>query len=197
MDQQEKIAERIHSLHNPKVSFQTEEHKELFFSSCDYILVSTGIDIRAYYATYKEKWLNELDLFADDWKKPIIAITGTVGKTSTVSFLSALLQQHQYAIATGGNIGIATFDMLSTQKEMDYAVLEVSSFQLEHCASFAPDLAILTNFYPNHLDRHGSEQDYFDAKYNMFAHQNNHQKALIPFTLYEQFINKNYSLFTR
>jgi len=66
---------------------------------------------------------------------------------------------------------------------MDAALLEVSSFQLEYCKKFAPDLAVWTNFYPNHLDRHGSIYNYFAAKCLLISHQHTQQKALIPLNL--------------
>lgn len=154
----------------------------IFLEQNDYILPSPGIDLRPY-AQYQSKWLSELDLFRAAYTKPIIAITGSIGKTSVTHLLSTLLNRH-YTVATGGNIGTAMFDLLTTPSDM--AVLEVSSFQLDLCQSFAPDLAIWTNFYPNHLDRHGSEQEYFKAKGKIVARQHEGQKALMPLSIHQK-----------
>lgn len=154
------------------------EHNEL-------IVPSPGIDLRPY-AHYQSKWLSELDLFRAAYPKPIIAITGSVGKTSITHLLSTILNTH-CTVATGGNIGTGMLDLLATPSDM--ALLEVSSFQLELCTSFAPDCAIWTNFYPNHLDRHGSEQNYFDAKCAIMRRQQN-QQALLPLAVHKK-LNTN------
>jgi len=152
-----------------------------FLETNDYILASPGIDLRPY-EKYKHKFITELDIFGECFKKPIIAITGTIGKTSITHLLSAILQT-QKKIATGGNIGTGMLSLIGQQDEVDYAILELSSFQLESCSSFAPDLAIWTNFFPNHLDRHGSLEHYFKAKCRMLVHQKKHQQALVPLDL--------------
>jgi UDP-N-acetylmuramoylalanine--D-glutamate ligase len=74
-------------------------------------------------------------------------------------------------------------DLLTQQQESDLALLEVSSFQLEHTSSFAPNLAIWTNFYPNHLDRHDSELEYRNAKAKLLSFQSSSQQALVPWEL--------------
>ena len=80
----------------------------------------------------------------------------------------------------GGNIGLGMLEAIAQQDSYDIGVLELSSFQLEFSKSFAPDLAILMNCYPNHLDRHKSFKDYFDAKFNLFRYQTEDQFALFP-----------------
>ncbi len=166
------------------IPFFYEKNKTKFLDIHDYILPSPGIDLRPYNKKYKDKWIAELDLFQKFFAKQIIAITGTVGKTTVTHLLSQLLAKLDVSVATGGNIGTACFNLLEYKK--DIALLEVSSFQLELCKTFAPDLAIWTNFSTNHLDRHSTEQEYFNAKYRIIAHQNRNQKALVPFDLYNQ-----------
>lgn len=170
------------------VIFCLEEDKKSFFERNEYIFVSQGIDITNYYTTYKYKLILELDFFHAHAKIPFIAITGSVGKTSVTHLLSQLSTKANSATMTGGNIGTPTFDILLAQEkaQYNYAILEVSSFQLEHCTQFAPDIAVWTNFYPNHLDRHGTEKAYFQAKSTMFAHQEEHQTAIIFLPLARQ-----------
>jgi len=159
---------------------QTPESIEQFFTANAYILASPGIDLRPY-AQYKHKFLTELDLFGKACVQPIVAITGSVGKTTVTHLLSTLLTAQGMHTFTGGNIGTGMLDMIDHQVYYDCAVIEVSSFQLEYCKTFAPDLAIITNVYPNHLDRHGTLENYFTAKYQVAAHQGIGQQSLIPF----------------
>ena len=164
-----------------------ETEADSFFISCDYIIVSPGININQLdYATYRHAFITELDFFYHHFQKPIIAITGSVGKTSITHILAQLCKQLSIPVAIGGNIGIGTFDLLPQQNMVDYALLEVSSFQLMHCTTFAPQLAIWTNFYPNHLDYHATEDEYFQAKYSLVKHQNNNSLSLMPFALREK-----------
>ncbi len=166
-----------------RVSYISQENNDSFFSCNEFLFSSPGIDISKYYTTYQQKWLLELDLFYCNFNKPIIAVTGSTGKTSVTQLLSQLLVRYGLNICIGGNIGPPTFDLLNQKKLVNAALLEVSSFQLEYCKKFAPDLAVWTNFYPNHLDRHGSVDNYFAAKYLLLSHQHSQQKALLPFNL--------------
>lgn len=152
-----------------------------FLEVHDYIIPSPGIDLMPY-QKYAHKFVAEFDMFCDAWQKPIIAITGTVGKTSITHILSQLLSVKK-TVATGGNIGTGMLDLLLQQEAANCALLELSSFQLELCATAAPDLAIITNIYPNHIDRHGSFENYCAAKYKLCAQQRSGQQALVPLEL--------------
>ncbi len=184
--------EELLFLENHEASFVPPQELSSFLERNERIVPSPGINLTNYYA-YEHKWLPELDIFYEYWKKPIIAVTGTIGKTSVVHLLSKIFESLGLAYSTGGNIGTGMLDLLPTQEIVQGALLELSSFQLEKCKTFAPDLAIWTNFYPNHLDRHGSLEEYFKAKYNLLKHQKTHQKALIPWQLKENIESyKNY-----
>jgi UDP-N-acetylmuramoylalanine--D-glutamate ligase len=161
-----------------------EKESELFFNFSDFIIPSPGINIsQPCYATHKDKWLPELDFFYENFHKPIIAITGSIGKTSTTHILAQLFQELAMGVAVGGNIGTVTFDLIEKQNKVDFALLEVSSFQLMHCKKFAPTIAVWTNFYPNHLDYHATEDEYFYAKYNIMKNQAEHTFSFVPLTL--------------
>ncbi len=173
-------------LNKHKVSFIGEENLEEFFRHNDYVIVSPGINHPAL-QKYKDKIISELDLFNSGYKKSVIAVTGSVGKTSTVHLLGKLLGT-TINIQTGGNIGIGMLDLIADQDKYDAALLELSSFQLERSSTFSPDLAIWTNFYPNHLDWHGSQEAYFQAKLNIIRNQNDDQQALMPLPLLEKLL---------
>lgn len=169
---------------NNRVFTCTENQKDFFFRESSIIFVSPGIDITNYYQTFKKKIFFELDLFYTLWKKWIIAITGSNGKTSITYFLHELLKKHNVAATIGGNIGIPTIELIKEKNNSTCAVLEVSSFQTEYTKNFAPDFALITNLSENHLDRHKTMDAYFHAKYKTIAHQKSHQKTLIPLSLY-------------
>jgi UDP-N-acetylmuramoylalanine--D-glutamate ligase len=154
-----------------------------FLERNDRILPSAGIDLRPF-SQYKLKWLSELDLFAQECKKPIIAITGSVGKTTVTHLLSEVIKASGKSVFTGGNIGVGLLDSIRHANDADYVVLEVSSFQLELCKTFAPAYALWTNLYPNHLDRHSDFHTYFLAKSKLICHSNT--KAFVPLSIKQE-----------
>ncbi len=168
-------------------TFINQSEDESFLEENEIILASPGIDLHNY-SQYHHKFITELDLFAQENTKPIIAITGTIGKTSITDLLSKIIQTYE-PLSTGGNIGVGMLNLLK-QSDAKKVVLEVSSFQLEQCKLFAPDLAIWTNFYPNHLDRHRTLEEYFRAKYSILKYQKENQNALIPLELASQIVHE-------
>jgi UDP-N-acetylmuramoylalanine--D-glutamate ligase len=163
---------------------------EAFITQNDFIIVSPGIDTRQY-TQFSDKFIAEFDLFQSSYTQQIVAITGSVGKTTITHLLSHIIRSYNARWWTGGNIGNSVLDALAIQDQTSGAIIEASSFQLDQCKTFAPDLAIITNIYPNHLDRHGTFDAYIQAKAKIFAHQNEEQTALIPITLKETLDLKN------
>lgn len=154
-----------------------------FLKNNDILIASPGVDLLLY-EEYAHKCIAELDLFSLFCTKPIIAVTGSVGKTTTTALITQLFALHGISAIAGGNIGIASFDLLQYQPSVDWIILEVSSFQLEHCRKFAPDIALITNFYPNHLDRHKTAQQYLESKARICAHQSEKQHTIVHTNLY-------------
>ena len=101
----------------------------------------------------------------------IIGVTGSDGKTTTTSLINAILQEGGYKTFLGGNIGIPLFTKLDQIKPEDILVLELSSFQLMGM-EISPDIAVITNITPNHLNIHKDYEEYIDAKKNIFKYQN-------------------------
>jgi UDP-N-acetylmuramoylalanine--D-glutamate ligase len=108
----------------------------------------------------------------------IVAITGTNGKSTTTALIGHVLKSAGLDVDIGGNIGLAVFNLRAPEKNMIY-VLELSSFQIELMPGLQPDVGILTNITPDHLDRHGDMENYARVKALMFAKQNRKQTALI------------------
>lgn len=115
--------------------------------------------------------ISEIEFGARHAGQPIIAISGTNGKSTTTKLTWHLLREAGINVELGGNIG-KSFARLVSNKTPDFFVLEVSSFQLEDCPTFTPQIAALLNITPDHLDRYeGSMQLYAQAKFQIFKNQ--------------------------
>lgn len=101
----------------------------------------------------------------------IIGVTGTEGKTTTTSIIYEIAKKAGYNCFLGGNIGKPIFTQISKMKPDDLVILELSSFQLMGM-KISPDIAVVTNMFPDHLDKHKSFEEYKEAKKNIFLHQN-------------------------
>ena len=113
---------------------------------------------------------SEMEVFFSLCPCKIIAVTGSDGKTTTTTIISELLKAQGYTVHLGGNIGHPLLSEVPEMAEDDYVVLELSSFQL-HSMVCKPDIAVITNVSPNHLDKHNDYQDYIDAKSYILKNQ--------------------------
>lgn len=113
----------------------------------------------------------EVEMLMEMCPCKIIGITGSDGKTSTTSMINAVLQKAGYNTFLGGNIGTPLFTKLSEIKPEDIVILELSSFQLMNMV-VSPDIAVITNVTPNHLNIHKDFEEYIEAKKNIFKYQN-------------------------
>ncbi len=107
-----------------------------------------------------------------------IGVTGSDGKTTTTTLIAKLLESSGKTVHLGGNIGSNLFCRLGEIREGDFAVMELSSFQLMKM-SVSPDTAVITNVSPNHLDWHRSMEEYVDAKKNIFLYQGKNGKTVL------------------
>ncbi len=123
--------------------------------------------------------LAEMELGWSRFRGRTIAVTGSNGKSSVVKALAECLAAAGRRAAPCGNYGVPVCQAVA-ESELDWLVIEASSFQLETCAEFRPDVAVLTNVLPNHLDRHGTLEAYARLKARMFARQGAGDVALTP-----------------
>lgn len=121
---------------------------------------------------------SEMEVFFDLCPCKIIAVTGSDGKTTTTTIISEMLKAQGYNVHLGGNIGRPLLPDIETIKSDDMAVVELSSFQLISMRK-SPDIAVVTNLAPNHLDIHKDMQEYIDSKKNIILHQNAFGKAVL------------------
>jgi UDP-N-acetylmuramoylalanine--D-glutamate ligase len=122
---------------------------------------------------------SEIELAARFLACPVLAITGTNGKSTTTTLLGAMLQAAGQRVFVGGNLGTPLADAALDPSPWDAAVAEVSSFQLEWVPSFAPRVAVLLNLTPDHQDRYANPDDYRDAKANLLRHQGDGDFAVL------------------
>ncbi len=113
----------------------------------------------------------EVEMLMEMCPCKIIGVTGSDGKTTTTSMISEILQKAGYNTFLGGNIGTPLFTRLPEIKPDDIVVLELSSFQLMNM-KISPDIAVITNITPNHLNIHKDYEEYIDSKKNIFKYQN-------------------------
>ncbi len=160
------------------------EHKSEHFEGANYIVPSPGIPVASILPHLPSEntpiIMAEMELA---WQclsdEKILAITGTSGKTTTVSLAAEMLKAHGISVFLGGNIGTPLSEYVLAGKKADVLVLELSSFQLQTCLNFKPDVAVLLNISENHLDYHKDMQEYLDAKLRIFANQNENDVAII------------------
>ena len=121
---------------------------------------------------------SEMEVFFDLCPCRIIAVTGSDGKTTTTTIISEFLKAAGLNVHLGGNIGKPLLPEIESVNDDDYAVVELSSFQLISMRK-SPDIAVVTNLAPNHLDIHKDMQEYIDSKKNIILHQNAFSKAVL------------------
>ena len=113
---------------------------------------------------------SEMEAFFEVCPCHILAVTGSDGKTTTTTLISEMLKSAGKTVWLGGNIGTPLLPLVRQMKEDDYAVVELSSFQLMDMTR-SPEIAVVTNLAPNHLDVHKDMDEYVDAKKNIFRYQ--------------------------
>ena len=126
--------------------------------------------------------ISEVELACRLIRFPLIGITGSNGKSTTVALLGHLLSHAGFSVFTGGNYGTPLLDSLSTTISFDWGVIELSSFQLERIVNARFYLAGILNLSPNHLDRHHTFWEYFQQKRNIFLNQNKNDSAVVNLT---------------
>lgn len=168
-------------LSSKSIAFEDGGHKDETIEQADIIVTSPGIPLSAPPLQLAAKQdipiISEIELAYQLTAIPCIAVTGSNGKTTTVSMIGALLKEAGYKAEICGNIGIPFIDLVD--EELDYLVVEVSSYQLETIQTFSPFIALILNLYPNHLSRHKTMESYFEVKARIFENQSATDWAVI------------------
>ncbi len=177
-DQQE-----LSELTGKGVEFEFDGHSFDFLQEAEIILAGPGVPLSSPLISRLQdsgkKIVGELALVAEELARPVIAVTGTNGKTTVTDLLDMVLSHGGMKTFKGGNIGTPVYDSCLNTEAYDALVLEVSSFQLDLAGEFRPDIGIWLNLTPDHLDRHGSMDGYRDAKMKLFRHQHENDLAIL------------------
>ncbi|MBS2002427.1 MAG: UDP-N-acetylmuramoyl-L-alanine--D-glutamate ligase [Cyanobacteria bacterium SZAS LIN-5] len=121
--------------------------------------------------------ISDVELAYRETRVPIIAVTGTNGKSTTTALISYILEKSGRVAPACGNIGVPVLDQL--ERRPDYLVIEVSSYQLHYCKNFAPYIGVWLNLTPDHLDWHGSLDEYVKDKRKLFTNQRADQYSVL------------------
>ena len=179
--------ESLSELRALSVNLVTGVYAEVQEEQYDLAVVSPGVPLTIPPVETAERlgipvW-SELELAARFVREPIIAVTGTNGKTTTTALTGYIFQQAGRRVLVAGNIGIPLIREVERAGEqgfgVDYWILEVSSFQLERSLEFHPHIAVFLNLTPDHLDRHTTLEEYGRVKERVFANQGPEDLAVL------------------
>ncbi|TAN30392.1 MAG: UDP-N-acetylmuramoyl-L-alanine--D-glutamate ligase, partial [Actinomycetota bacterium] len=137
--------------------------------NADLVLVSPGVPRSHPVFKFAQVPISELELAYRHTTVPIVAVTGTNGKTTVTTLTARMLDRAGMRVRAVGNIGTSIVSML--EEHLDYFVVEASSFQLATISSFRPKVAVWTNFSPDHLDWHQGIDHYLSSKARIFENQ--------------------------
>src|ERR1700686_2260352 len=171
----DELRNEIPSLLDHGITVETGGHGERTFRGQDLIMVSPGVPVDAPLLVQAramgEAVIGEIELAAQFLPGPIVAITGSNGKTTITTLTGEILAAGGLPTLVGGNIGTPAISLAERAKRETVIVLEVSSFQLETIQTFRPKVAVVLNVTPDHLDRHRTFEAYVDAKARIFENQ--------------------------
>ncbi len=171
----ETLAKEIPALMESGIMVEAGGHGLLTFRRQDLIVVSPGVPLDTPELVQARNFgrpvIGELELAARFLKGKIVAITGSNGKTTTTALTGEILKASGMPTLVAGNIGVPVVGLIEESTADTWSVLEVSSFQLESTEEFRPKIAVILNITPDHLDRHGTFENYALAKERIFAAQ--------------------------
>ncbi|HWA94244.1 MAG TPA: UDP-N-acetylmuramoyl-L-alanine--D-glutamate ligase [Terracidiphilus sp.] len=171
----EALAKELPALLHEGIMVESGGHGLLTFRRQDLIVVSPGVPLDTPELVQVKAFglpiIGELELAARFLKGKMLAITGSNGKTTTTALAGEILEAAGLRTLVGGNIGVPVISLIEESTDETWSVLEVSSFQLETTEQFHPAIAVILNITPDHLDRHGSFENYALAKERIFAAQ--------------------------
>lgn len=175
MKDETQLAPYLEQLAGLSVNLQLGSHDRHTFLMADLIVVSPGVpmDIKPLVQAraQRREVISEIELAAAFIDAPLVAITGTNGKTTTTTLTGEIFRAGGFKTFVGGNIGNPLIELVTSGEKVERVVVELSSFQLEGITNFQPRVAVLLNITEDHLDRYATFQEYIDAKARIFANQ--------------------------
>ncbi|CAN5679720.1 UDP-N-acetylmuramoyl-L-alanine--D-glutamate ligase [soil metagenome] len=169
------LAAEIPALLEAGIMVESGGHGLLTFRRSDLIVVSPGVPMDTpevkQVVSFGLPVIGELELASRFLQGRVVAITGSNGKTTTTTLVGEIFKAAGLPTLVGGNIGLPVIDLVPKSTAETWSILEVSSFQLETVEQFHPKIAVVLNITPDHLDRHGSFENYAAAKARITAQQ--------------------------
>jgi UDP-N-acetylmuramoylalanine--D-glutamate ligase len=177
------ITEAAATLRAAGITLELGGHQSQTFVRQDLIVPSPGVPLMlpalaAAHATGIPVW-SELELAWRFLRGHLVCITGSNGKTTTTSLVGHILETAGLPVQVAGNIGTPLISCVDASSDAGFTVVEASSFQLETISAFRPDIAVLLNLTPDHLDRHGSVEEYGRIKARVFENQTEQDAAVL------------------
>ncbi len=170
-------------LRSAGITLELGQHRVATFTAADLIVMSPGVPLEMPEVLLARaagvRVIGELELASRWLRGPIVAITGTKGKSTTTTLVGRMLEAAGMRVVVGGNIGYPVSAQVEASTADTVHVIETSSFQLESTDTFKPWIAALLNFSPDHLDRHPDEASYAAAKLRVFANQDAQDWAVV------------------
>lgn len=183
MRSQDALTGPLTELANIPITWELERHNQATFLASDLIIVSPGVpmDLPQLLSAHKagREIISEIELASRFITAPLVAITGTNGKTTTTTLTGEIFRDNGYRTFVGGNIGNPLIELAESGEPVERVVAEISSFQLEWINSFRPAVATLLNLSEDHLDRYAGYQEYINAKLRIFENQTPEDFAVI------------------
>jgi UDP-N-acetylmuramoylalanine--D-glutamate ligase len=180
---QAQFGSELNALEDKGCSFRFGPHLREDFLQVDQIIVSPGVPLDL--APLQEAAGRGIEIIGElDWAwcqidVPVVAVTGTNGKTTTTSLIGELLKSSGKRVFVGGNIGTPLSRYILSEEPADLLVLEISSFQLDSASHFRPDIGVLLNVTEDHLDRYSGFPAYADSKFSLFVRQRTNDFAIV------------------
>jgi UDP-N-acetylmuramoylalanine--D-glutamate ligase len=168
------LRESVNQLRPLPVTLRLGGHDERDFADADLVIVNPAVPETNPYLKLARALETEMNLFFKLCSaKTVLGVTGSNGKTTTTTLIGEILKKHPRRSWIGGNIGISLLEKLPEIGSDDLVTLELSSFQLENLGLLkrSPNISVVMNLTPNHLDRHGTMESYSAAKRQIVAHQ--------------------------
>ena len=188
VDRNETITEEVLGSLKGKVELITGPHEKEHFADADIIVFSPGVAVKKLAPVLEsvppQNMVAELEFASWFIEAPVLAVTGSNGKTTTTTLISQIFEDAGRRVFTGGNIGVPLCEYLLDMEPAEIIVLEVSSFQLQNCRLFKPRVGVFLNFSANHLDYHEDMEEYLDAKLMLFAQMTGEDTALLHDSLH-------------
>jgi len=173
--QEDQLRNEIPILLDHGITVESGGHGDRTFRQQDLIVISPGVPVDASALEPARKLgipiIGEVELATRYLKGSLVAITGSNGKTTTTALAGDVVAAGGAKTLVGGNIGTPAITLVSESSDQSYTVLEISSFQLETIEQFHARVAVVLNVTPDHLDRHGTFQAYWEAKRRIFENQ--------------------------